>query len=398
MDIPRRMDVIRDYRQRGGSVAAVFPIHYPRELLRAFDILPVEVWGPPRVSTSQGAAHLQPYVCSIVQNALSFLQSGGLDVVDLLLVPHTCDSLQGLGSILIDFIKPRQPVLTLYVPRGQRDSDVDFLADELRASYRLLEAITGRSPSDPELADAIRREEAADALLAELHRDRQRLPLSDEAFYRLIRSREYLPAEDFIEIAQAGRAGFHTRHTRRDGPDSRAGFQTRHTRRDGPESRAGFHTRHSQRDLNPALQGIPVILSGILPEPMSLFGALAEMGGRVAADDLACCGRRLYPAGQSADPFRHMAERIVGAPPDPTRGSPIQERLDHLLRLIEVSDAKGVVFYDIKFCEPELFDLPQLRQGLREAGIPSLALEVDINDQLSQPVLNRLAAFLEMIQ
>jgi benzoyl-CoA reductase/2-hydroxyglutaryl-CoA dehydratase subunit BcrC/BadD/HgdB len=305
-----------------------------------------------------------------------------LEVVDLLLVPHACDSLQGLGSLLIDFIKPRQPVLTLYVPRGQRDSDVDYLANELRAIYRRLEAITGRSPSDPELVDAIHREETADALLAELHRDRQRLPLADEAFYRLIRSREYLPAEDFIEIAQSGRAG----------------FQTRHTRRDGPESRAGFHTRHSQRDLNPALQGIPVILSGILPEPMSLFVALAEMGGRVAADDLACCGRRLYPAGQSADPFRHMAERIVGAPPDPTRGSPIQERLDHLLRLIEVSDAKGVVFYGIKFCEPELFDLPQLRQGLREAGIPSLALEVDINDQLSQPVLNRLAAFLEMIQ
>jgi len=59
MDIPRRMDVIREYRQRGGSVGAVFPIHYPRELLRAFDILHVEVWGPPRVSASQGAAHLQ---------------------------------------------------------------------------------------------------------------------------------------------------------------------------------------------------------------------------------------------------------------------------------------------------------------------------------------------------
>jgi len=382
MEFPRRMDVIRDYRQQGGSVGAVFPIHYPRELLRAFDILPVEVWGPPRVSAGQGAAHLQPYVCSIVQNALSFLQSGGLDVVDLLLVPHACDSLQGLGSILIDFIKPRQPVLTLYIPRGQRDSDVDFLADELRDIYRRLEAITGRSPSDPELADAIRREEAADALLAELHRDRQRLPLTDEAFYRLIRSREYLPAEKFYEIAQ----------------ESRAGFDTRHTRRDAPESRAGIQIRHTRRDRNPALQGFPILLSGIVPEPMSLFAALAEMGAYVADDDLACCGRRLYPAGQSADPFRRMAERIVGAPPDPTRGNPIQERLDHLLRLIEVSDAKGVVFYAIKFCEPELFDLPQLRQGLREAGIPSLALEVDINDQLSQPVLNRLAAFLEMIQ
>jgi benzoyl-CoA reductase/2-hydroxyglutaryl-CoA dehydratase subunit BcrC/BadD/HgdB len=131
---------------------------------------------------------------------------------------------------------------------------------------------------------------------------------------------------------------------------------------------------------------------------MSMFRALSEMGGRVVADDLACCGRRLYPAGQSEDPFQRMAERIVHAPPDPTRGSPICERLDHLLGLVKASGARGVVFYDVKFCEPELFDLPQLRAGLREAGIPSLTVEVDINDDLSQPIINRLAAFLEMIQ
>jgi len=387
MHIPRRMDVIREYRKQGGSIAAVFPIHYPRELLRAFDILPVEVWGPPRVSAEQGASHLQPYVCSIVQNALSFLQSGGLDVVDLLLVPHACDSLQGLGSILIDFIKPRQPVITLYIPRGQRDSDIAFLADELRAIYRRLEAITGRSPSDLELSDAIHREEAADVLLAELHRDRQKLPFNSEAFYYLIRSREYLPAETFLEILPklSDPLLFDL------SPSLGSSSSSLSVERNEVLSVA-------RRGKVRGQQRIPILLSGILPEPMSLFGELADLGAYFAADDLACCGRRLYPAGQSADPFRRMAERIVNASPDPTRGSPIGERLDHLLRLAATSGARGVVFYDIKFCEPELFDLPQLRQGLREAGIPSLALEVDINDQLSQPVLNRLAAFLEMIQ
>ena len=43
---------------------------------------------------------------------------------------------------------------------------------------------------------------------------------------------------------------------------------------------------------------------------------ISEMGGRVAADDLACCGRRLYPAGKSEDPFHRMAERLIDAPPD----------------------------------------------------------------------------------
>lgn len=357
-DLPSRKDVIREYREQGGSVAAVFPIHYSRALLRAFNILPVEVWGPPKVSSSQGAGHLQSYVCSIVQNALSFLQSGGLDGVDLLLVPHACDSLQGLGSLLIDFISPRQPVLTLYLPRGRRESDVSFLANEFRSLYQRLAAITGLSPSDTWLMAYLCQDEEVDILLAELHRQRQKLPLSDESFYRLIRSREFLPTEKFAPIAR------------------------------NMLSQAG----------ETQSEGIPIILSGIVPEPMSLFGALSEMNARVVADDLACCGRRLYPGGTSDDPFQRMAERIVYAPPDPTRGSPIHERLNHLLQMVESSGARGVVFYDVKFCEPELFDLPLLRQGLRQVGIPTLTIEVDINDQLSQSVLTRLAAFLEMLQ
>jgi benzoyl-CoA reductase/2-hydroxyglutaryl-CoA dehydratase subunit BcrC/BadD/HgdB len=310
------------------------------------------------VSGNSGTVHVQPYVCSIVRNGLSFLQSGGLDVVDLLLVPHACDSLQGLGSLLLDFVHPRQPVLTLYIPRGRRDSDVDFLAGELRRIAQRLAALTGRSVSDADLMACIHREEAADSLLAELHHKRQNLPLDDTALYRLIRSREYLPAEQFSALAQ------------------------------DELSHAVETTRHAT----------PIILSGIVPEPMSLFHALAELGGRVAADDLACCGRRLYPAGHSSDPFLRIAESIVHAPPDPTRGSPISERLDHLLSLLESTGTRGVVFYDVKFCEPELFDLPLLRQGLREKGIPSLNVEVDISDELAQPALTRLAAFLEMVQ
>jgi len=126
--VPRRSETIEAFKRQGGSIAAVFPIHYPRSLLRAFGFLPVEVWGPPGVDTSSGATHLQAYVCSIVHSALSFLLSGGLDVADLLVVPHACDSLQGLGSILTDLIPCRQPVIPIYLPRGRRESDLDFLS------------------------------------------------------------------------------------------------------------------------------------------------------------------------------------------------------------------------------------------------------------------------------
>ncbi len=368
--IPRRTEIIRAHKERGGRVAAVLPIHYPRALFRAFDILPVEVWGPPRVDASHGAAHLQAYVCSIVRNALSFLLTGGLDSADLIVVPHGCDSLQGLGSILIDFVKPQQPVLPIYLPRGKRASDLQFLADEFRALYRALAEITRRNPSDADLMASVAREETADDLLAALHRQRADLPLTQTDLYRLIRAREYLPAETFIEIVGATLCGCPP---------------------------PGDHPSTALRTGSGSPLQIPIILSGIVPEPMAIFDALTNMHARVVADDFACCGRRLYPRGTSKDPFTRMAERILAAPPDSTRGSPINERLEHLKRLCETPGAKGVVFYDVKFCEPELFYLPTLRQGLAESGIPSVAIEVDLNDPLSHQVLTRLEAFLEMI-
>lgn len=365
--IPRRSDIIRAYREHGGRVAAVTPIHYPRALLRAFDILPVEIWGPPGVDPTYGAAHLQPYVCSIVRNILSFLQTGASDVIDMIVVPHACDSLQGLGSLLIDFARPRQPVIPLYLPRGKRTSDFEFLANEFRSMYQRLEEIAGRSPSHVELMENIQREETADALLAQLHQQHSELALSDLEFYRLIRSREYLPAEIFAELARAALALI---------PDPSPA---------GTEEKSRPH------------KGIPIVLSGIVPEPMRLFESLAGMGGAVVADDLACCGRRLYPRGTSDDPFERLAQSLLGAPPDSTRGHPIQERLDHLLRLVKTSEAKGIVFYNVKFCEPELFDLPILRKGLQEAGIPAVTIEVDISDPLSHQTLTRVEAFLEMM-
>ncbi len=354
--IPPRKTVIEDIKDRGGSVAAVLPIHYPRALLRAFDIYPVEVWGPANVDVSLGGAHLQPYVCSIVHNALSFLKMGGLDTVDMLLIPHTCDSLQGLTSILLDLIKPKQPVFPLYLPRGQRAEDVVFLAEELRTLSTVFSDLTGKHPDNDDLLTAIKREEASDLLLRKLYDHKRQMGLSNSEFYRLVRSREYLPAEQFSVLAE--------------------------------------DALQISAKLAP---GIPIILSGIVPEPMEVFNTIDEMHGEIVADDLACCGRRLYQPGTSSEPFRRMAEGIIHAPPDPTRGNSIEERVKYLLKMAEDRGAKGVIFYAVKFCEPELFDLPELRNALKKHGLASINIEVDINNPLPHQAVTRISAFLEML-
>ncbi|MGM0382461.1 MAG: 2-hydroxyacyl-CoA dehydratase subunit D [Thermodesulfobacteriota bacterium] len=358
LKIPQRKDVIKAFKGQGGKVAAVLPIYYPRALFRAFSILPVEVWGPPGIDSSYGGAHLQPYICSIVHNALSFLKTGGLDEADFILVPHTCDSLQGLGSLLIDFVKPAQQVLTLYLPRNKEETCYEFLANEMRRIYNKLSEITGLHPDNASIFKAIRTEGNADKALAELYIKRQTFYLDNLDFYSLIRAREFLPAEQFLEITQSA-----------------------------------LHLLHREKS-----RGVPIILSGIVPEPMKLLSTLSNMDAWVVADDMACCGRRLYKPGSSNDPFIRLSEDLFSAAPDPTRGDSLQLRIDHLKGLVYQSKAKGVIFYDVKFCEPELFDLPDLRKALKEEGIPSLTLEVDINDPISNQMLTRIETFLEVIK
>ncbi len=357
-DIPRRMETIREFKAGGGKVAAVLPIYYPRELLRAFNMLPVEVWGPPGVDTSLGSAHIQPYICSIVRNALSFILSGGVDVADVILVPHACDSLQGLGSILLDFVQPRQSVLTLYLPRGERACDLQFLAEEIKSLYRKLSEITGVQPQEDELWQCLEGEACADEWLARLHHAPHRLNLNPADFYRLVRTREFLPAETFISLASA------------------VLDQEIEAHEDGR---------------------VPVLLSGILPEPYTLFDTIAQAGGKVVADDLACCGRRLYPRGTRTNIFERIAERLMAAGPDAMLGRPIQQRIDHLCSLAERTHARGVIFYEVKFCEPELFDLPQLCQALHARGLRTLVLETELNRGLPAQTVTRIEAFLETL-
>lgn len=355
LDLPSRREVLAREHAAGRRVAAVLPYHYPRPLLRACGFHPVELWGPPGVARDEGGRHFQAYTCDIVVRATSFLLRGGLDAADVILVPHTCDALQGLGSVLGDFVRPAPPALTLYLPRGRRPADREFLAAEMRRLGTALSALSGITPDGAAWDEAFAAEDAADAALAGLYARRPRLGATDREFYAVVRAREYLPPQDFITLAAALPEGT-------------------------PPSGAGL------------------LLSGIVAEPLELFDHLAAMGARVVADDLASGERRIYPADGGGDPFERLAARLLAGPPDPTRGDPIAARARYLQERMEAAGARGLVVYDPTFCEPELFDVPLLRKHLAAAGFPMLHVEVELTGSLSQQTLTRLEAFVETLR
>jgi benzoyl-CoA reductase/2-hydroxyglutaryl-CoA dehydratase subunit BcrC/BadD/HgdB len=55
------------------------------------------------------------------------------------------------------------------------------------------------------------------------------------------------------------------------------------------------------------------------------------------------------------------------------------------------------VIHVLKFCEPELFDVPALRQAFAARNVPVLYLESELEADLSAQAVTRIEAFVEML-
>ena len=351
----------RQRAEHGRKSVAVLPILYPKELLTALDLLAVEIWGPPGAPRGDAAGRIQTYVCAVVRNALAFLASGGADAVDAALFPHTCDSIQQLATLASDFGGWKKPALTFLHPKGlARASARRFLAEELRALATKLEAVAGRRLEPGRLAAALRLHREIDAHRAALLDGRGTLPLDDRELYALLRRGEWLWPEDHLAELRVARARLGT---------------------GAPPAR------------------VPVLVTGYVPEPIATLEILNGAGAYVAADDYAAVGRRVVrdagaPAG---DPWDALVDRYAAAPPCPTRSTDQDARMRHLEALLERSGARGVVVHVVKFCEPELLDVPAIRRTFAARGVPLLYLEGELERQLSGQTVTRIEAFAEML-
>ncbi|MEW6665724.1 MAG: 2-hydroxyacyl-CoA dehydratase family protein [Thermodesulfobacteriota bacterium] len=358
---PSRKAYLREQRERHGRHAfGIFPAQYPREILWAVNVLPMEIWDPP-LEVSRANAHLQPYICSVVKLGLELILQGHCAELEGFLFPHTCDSIQNLASIVHDYLGVQKPCYFFYHPKAPySDASRRFYREELQDLVSRLERPLG--PLDPsELKRRVEQGREMNSLLGHIYEMRARgeIRASNQEFYRVVRQNEFLHPDDFIPILERFLA-------------SARGEDDRVTR---------------------------VILSGVLPDPPQLLSLLDECGVRIADDDLLSCSRRLLvPAGAAGDPFDALTEGYFRMGPCSTRDSSMEDRVLNLLGKVKRGGARGVIFNTLKFCEPELFDVPQLVEALRAEGIATLTIDTDLNQGLSGQLSTRVEAFVEMLR
>ena len=362
MKVANRKEYLLTQKKKGKAIFGVFPAQYPKELLWAMNIVPAEIWDPP-LEISGANSHLQSYICSIVRLGMELVLQGMCDFLDGFLFPHTCDSIQNMASVINDYMGPSTPCYFFYHPKAPYWPGASrYYLAQLKELLERLQNQLG--PLDQKrLQEAIEASNRISHLISQVYDQRAKgnLNSTNRQFYEIIRKGEYLLPKDLIPLLE--------------------------------------QFIHEHMISEPSAQ-IPVILSGVLANPVELLDKLEELDVRIVHDDLLNASRRLLvpPLDTSMNPFEALTQRYFAMLPCSTKGSGIKQRISFLIDLIQETNAKGVIFNIVKFCEPEWFDVPNIQAGLKERGIPSLVLDTEVNQGLSGQMVTRIEAFVEILQ
>ena len=364
-----RFGSVRAWKERTGGLAIGYmPIAVPREILHALGTLPVGVVGGGDIEIIRGDAYYQSYLCHIPRSTIELGLNGGLDVLDGMLFPSTCDvirNLSGMWRILF----PQAYVRYLDVPQDFDPARGGVFHRD--AILSLAEDLRGRGARPLEAA-ALRRSIAA-------FNENRRLV---RALYDLRRTTPWIvPTHELYVILRAGLVLPVEEHTP----------MLRDYARLAPLD-AGRRERDQAR----------VVLTGSFCEqpPAGLIKTLERSGCYIVDDDLIPAHRDLLQdVPEDGDPVDNLVGTFLrhGAP-GPTRYIGDDAKGRDLLERVAKSGAEGVIFCAASFCDPALLDQPMTARALDRAGVPWTAFKYSENGGQFQVIREQAGTFADSLK
>jgi len=335
--------------------------YVPEELIHAAGALPFRLMGTP-IKMSHVQAHLPPHCCHLVKSSLESLLQGELDFLKGIIFSHTCDAMQGLADIWA-FQKHTPLQFNLMMP-SRLDSELsrNFFKAEIERFKSFLESNMGKiSPQN--LKTSIQ-------LFNHIRGQLQKVYALKPTWH------EQISGMDFARIIRAGYLMDRQRYL----------GLLNDLLNSLPENAEGSDNL------------VPVYLTGNMTHSDSYFSLIEEAGAIVIQDDL-CSGTRFLRLmiQEDIDPIEGLTQRYFNSFLCPAKHRGPYAHGETLLKEVEKSGAKGVIFLLYKYCEPHFFDYPDLKQALESKGIPTLLLEVEDPSYSIGQLKIRIQAFVEML-
>jgi len=333
----------------------------PEELIHAAGALPFRLMGA-ATKMSHVQAHLPPNCCHLAKSSLESLLQGELDFLRGIIFSHTCDVMQGLADIWT--FQEHIPLQFNLVMPSRLDSELSrtFLKAEIERFKNFLEANVGKITPG-----------SLKASIQLFNHIRKKLM---EIYARRPKWHAHIPGGDFARMIRAGYLMDRQRYM------------------------------ELLTDLINALPEkteesgnlIPIFLAGNMTHSDSYFSLIEEAGAIVVQDDL-CSGARFLRlmVSEDIDPLEGLTNRYFTSFLCPTKHQGVYAHIETLLKEVEKSGARGVIFLLYKYCETHYFDYPDLKAALESKGIPTLLLEVEDPSSSIGQLKVRIQAFIEML-
>ena len=152
------------------------------------------------------------------------------------------------------------------------------------------------------------------------------------------------------------------------------------------------------KELPEEKAALRIVASGLVSEPVELLDILNENGMAIVGDDLSQESRLWRtPARKEGTALEKMAGIIADQKGDTFLYEQEKYKGSMLIEQAKELKADGVIYFQMKFCDPEEFDYPVVKKELEAAGIPLLYLEVDQLMDSVEPLRTRIQSFAELL-
>lgn len=351
------------YLAQGKKVIGCFPVYVPEELVHASGMIPMGMWGG-KTEWKLAKSFLPPFACPIMQSNMEFGLAGIYKGISAVIIPTLCDTFRCVSQDWRFGVKDIPMIPITYPQNRKNPASTEFLISEYETVLYRLSQITDMKMTDEALENSIKVYNAHNAVMrkfAKLANDHLDVitPVIRHAIFK---------SAFFYEKAE--------------------------------------HTAIIE-EINAALEALPVhnftgkkiILTGIAAEPDGLLELFEKNGLAVVGDDLGQ-EMRQYRTDiplKGGSPIRRLALQWNDRKGCSMIHEDFKIRGEMLVEMAKENGATGVIYCQMKFCDPEEYDYPICLRTLRAEGIPTLMLDIDQQDASIEQASTRVQTFAEMI-
>ena len=314
----------------GKELVGCFPIKTPEEIVYAAGCIPVGMWGG-RTDISLADRYLQSFCCSIMRTNLEFAMRGIYQDLKAVIIPTFCDTMKCMVENW-KLALPDIPTIALAYPQNRRlKVGIDYTVSELKRVRHELEVALGRLIT----TEAI---EQAFAVYEEYRHTMRRFVLAAAKHpqiitckrrHLIIKAGEFMDKACYMDKVNAVIAGLEQEHVYE-------------------------------------YKGIKVVATGILPEPVEILELFDENNIAIVGDDFALGSRKWRTESRDdiEDVFLKMAMTVADQEGDTFFYDPDKKKGQMIIESIRNNKADAAVVMMMKFCDPEEYDYPILREEL----------------------------------